>query len=299
MNQLGMVKQARQLDRSATREMETSKTIQKASKAIVRMAVIAGLEPLVPVAEAADACAVGIDHSGTIWWLWFMIVILVLMVVGLVVAGFKVWRMLEKDFSHCWNQVADSDDYEWQLKEQIDQFYTRTDNLDRQNEIYANEGSMALDYVTGVHFAVVELGGFVRHLHGLTEEQWNRLQVEERGNLVSCNVMGSARYLTLARQRVTYEAGNDTDERTVEPREEGDGEAMDADGIPDEEDDAEPTEVHQPAFDGRLMGLMDILKQQQELATRSYEVKQILMMQRTSLKILRFWTKQGWVVTVR
>ena len=134
-----MVKQARQLDRSATREMETSKTIQKASKAIVRMAVIAGLEPLVPVAEAADACAVGIDHSGTIWWLWFMIVILVLMVVGLVVAGFKVWRMLEKDFSHCWNQVADSDDYEWQLKEQIDQFYTRTDNLDRQNEIYANE----------------------------------------------------------------------------------------------------------------------------------------------------------------
>ena len=211
------------------------------------------------------------------------------MIIGLTVAGFKVWKSLEKDLTHCWNQAADGDDYAWQQKLRIDQLFTRTDNLDRQCESFANEASMALDYATGVHFAVVELGGFVRYLHGLTEEQWNRLQVEERGNVVSCNVMGSSRYLNLVRQRVRHETGVDTDERTDEPRDEEDGEAMDSDadaGEDSEEEDTEPTEVHQPAIDGRLTGLMDVLKQQQELATRAYEVKQILMIQRTSLKIL-------------
>ena len=58
----------------------------------------------------------------------------------------------ENDFSHCWHQAADADDYAWQQKLRIDQL------LDRQNEIYANEGSMALDDATAVHFAVVELG---------------------------------------------------------------------------------------------------------------------------------------------
>ena len=139
----------------------------------------------------------------------------------------------------------------------------------------------------------MELGGFVRCLRGLTEEQWKRLQIEERGNLASCNVMGSARYLNLVRQRVRHEAGQDTDERTHEPRDETDGEAMDADADvdaadddEDEEDDTEPTEIHQPAIDGRIIGLMDVVKQQQGLATRNYEARQILMMQHTSLKIL-------------
>ena len=81
MNQLGMVDGetgepvGQEEFEEATREMATSKSIQKVSKAIVRMAMIAGLESVVPVAEAAGTCSAGNDSAATIWWLWFMIVI--------------------------------------------------------------------------------------------------------------------------------------------------------------------------------------------------------------------------------
>ena len=136
MNQLGMVDAetaeavGQEEYEQAASEMTNLRTT--GHPAIVRMARIAGFEPLVPVAEAANTCAARVDNSGTIRWLWFMIVILVLMTIGLVVAGFKVWKMLEKDLSDCWHQAADADDYAWQLKQQIDQLFKRTENLDRQ-----------------------------------------------------------------------------------------------------------------------------------------------------------------------
>ena len=92
MNQLGMVDGetgepvGQEEFEEVTREMATSKSIQKVSKAIVRMAMIAGLESVVPVAEAAETCSAGNDSAATIWWLWFMIVILILMIIGLTAA---------------------------------------------------------------------------------------------------------------------------------------------------------------------------------------------------------------------
>ena len=53
-----------------------------------------------------------------------------------------------------------------------------------------------------------------------------------------------------------------------------------------ERDGAEPMEIQQPASDGRLTQLKDVLKQEQKLATRNHEVRQVLMIQRASLKIL-------------
>ena len=87
---------------------------------------------------------------------------------------------------------------------------------DRINET-SNELSMLHDYTTGLHYSLVEHGGFLRNGMGLSREQWSHLNVLERANLISSRRMGSVEYMRLVGQRVTpvFEA-DDTDGVEVE-----------------------------------------------------------------------------------
>ena len=136
------------------------------------------------------------------------------------------------------------------------------DALDTQLEVMSNESSMSLDYVVGIHYGLVQQGGFVKIFHGLSDDDWRRFQVEQRGNVLSCNVMGSRRYMQLVRQRGRHQE----DEDTHGPRRSTEAAAEQADPHEGEEsemdEDDDPVEEAPRAIDGRLMGLADMAKQQ-------------------------------------
>ena len=61
---------------------------------------------------------------------------------------------------------------------------------DKINEC-SNEVSMAHDYAFGLHYSIVEHGGFLRSGCGLSHQQWVRLTALERANLFSSRALGA------------------------------------------------------------------------------------------------------------
>ena len=64
----------------------------------------------------------------------------------------------------------------------------------------------------GLRYGLVERGGFVRSVDGVTDVQWRHMQATERGTFVAHNVMGSSACLQLVRQRAERFEGDDTDD---------------------------------------------------------------------------------------
>eukprot|EP00435_Cladocopium_sp_Y103_P028488 s2427_g7.t1 len=67
------------------------------------------------------------------------------------------------------------------------------------------------EYIVGLHYAVVEFGGFLRFLFGMEAQHFMSMTTQERANVVAHNAMGSGQYLNLLRQRAHVEAGENTD----------------------------------------------------------------------------------------
>ena len=65
----------------------------------------------------------------------------------------------------------------------------------------SNETNMVRDYASGLHYSIVENGGFLRNGLGLSHQQWVHLTTLERANLVSSRMMGSVEYMRTVRQR--------------------------------------------------------------------------------------------------
>ena len=79
----------------------------------------------------------------------------------------------------------------------------------------SNELSMTHDYMTGLHYSLVEHGGFLRNGLGLSHDQWIHLTTLERANMISSRTMGSVEFMRLVRQRmVPAETADQTDEAT-------------------------------------------------------------------------------------
>jgi hypothetical protein len=88
---------------------------------------------------------------------------------------------------------------------------------------------MVSDGTDSLHYAVVEMGGYVRH-SDLTAQQQQRshMYTQERGNLLAANVMGQQRYLQVIRQQSRgFAIGEDTDMRMEEGESEDDSNADD------------------------------------------------------------------------
>ena len=67
------------------------------------------------------------------------------------------------------------------------------------------------DYIMGLHYAVVEAGGFVRFPMGVEAPYLVSMGVQERGNLLAHSTMGAASYMELVRQRSRAAPGEATD----------------------------------------------------------------------------------------
>ena len=83
-----------------------------------------------------------------------------------------------------------------------------------KNEIQTvnNETSMDHDDASGLHYSIVENGGFLKDGFGLTHQQWVHLTTLERANMVAARVMGSVDYMRAIRQRYgTYGHADETD----------------------------------------------------------------------------------------
>ena len=65
----------------------------------------------------------------------------------------------------------------------------------------SNETGMAHDYASGLHYYIVESGGYLRNGLGLSNGQWIHVTTLERANLVASRTMGSVECMRLIRQR--------------------------------------------------------------------------------------------------
>ena len=117
----------------------------------------------------------------------------------------------EWDLYHCWNQVGDEDNYIAQQASRIDGLHNQFMMMDGRLTEASNEASMSHDYIVGLYYSVVELGGFLRFPFGVEPNQLISMGTQDRANLVAFNTMGSGQYLNLVRQRAFVEAGETTD----------------------------------------------------------------------------------------
>jgi hypothetical protein len=213
------------------------KTVKRVAKAIMRMALMWGLEPSLHVgAEAAGANEVCLEvqasgKSNGDWWLWLAMGLMLILWFGLAMVGYLAWRKVSTDLQHCWNQVGDEDGNISTQEKRIDDLISKVERMQTQIEQdYAmlsdrvestsNEVSMTHDYASGIHYSLVEHGGFLRNGCGLSQAQWVHLTTLERANLISARALGSVEYMRLIRQRFSPQgAADETDHVALEENE--------------------------------------------------------------------------------
>ena len=219
-------------------QSRSKEAVCKLVKFVKRMSLVLGVQGLESFgAEAADAetCKISDEGDNGWWMIWIFLLMLLVLWAGTAIAVYKVWKGLNTELQHCCTQLADQDGFAANLEKHI---YEQTMTLDAQDKVIkdlresfeetfahlsdrinetSNELSMLHDYTTGLHYSLVEHGGFLRNGMGLSREQWSHLNVLERANLISSRRMGSVEYMRLVGQRVTpvFEA-DDTDGVEVE-----------------------------------------------------------------------------------
>ena len=130
-----------------------------------------------------------------------ILLLLVLLWLAFAVTAYVAWRKISRDLAYCWNQVGDEDHYLAQQAHRIDMLSSRYSDLNDRITETSNELSMTHDYVSGLHFSVVEGGGLLQHGLGLTNDQWVHLNTLERANMQAFHSMSSGTYMQLIRQR--------------------------------------------------------------------------------------------------
>ena len=208
------------------------------AKNIARILVMMGLGPVpgnamevqaneqCSVAESMEAKPTG--HGNEMFWM-----VGILMVIVFTWAIF-FWRLIKwlkqvaEGHEHLCLQVAEMDAYAGRIRTDCDQVIRHSERL-RQNMIrLENQQEMVSDGTDALHYALVEMGGYVRH-SDLTAQQRSHMYMQERGNIVAANAMGQQRYLQVIRQQSHgFAIGEDTDMATNEEAEsEVDPDAMD------------------------------------------------------------------------
>eukprot|EP00435_Cladocopium_sp_Y103_P014748 s4198_g3.t1 len=152
-------------------------------------------------------------------------------------ALFMVWRRLraiEINTGHLELQVAQDDDRIGQHMVSIPQLQESMVHLREQTTEYSQHMEMLADSVDGIHFGLVQLGGFAQHRE-LTPAARRRMFEIERGNVVAMNAMGTSQYSSVVRQqsRGYARAGDDTDP-VVEEDDDEDMEGGESSGADDD-----------------------------------------------------------------
>ena len=140
-------------------------------------------------------------------------------------------KQLLHDLYHLSVQVAEADTVIGEHMQQVPAIQSRLDGLMLQvgdvsqrvamlsNQVIEtqNQLEMVSDRQDGLHFAIIEIGGFVRY-HDLTARERSSMFTQERGNMMALNTMGASQYLRAirAQSRAFVRGGEDTDPPTME-----------------------------------------------------------------------------------
>ena len=117
------------------------------------------------------------EHFG----MWLVIFILLVLWFLFAYMAWFAWRKMQEnlntyaqkldkaewDIHYCWTQVADEDNYIAQQAARIDGLHNQFMMLDGRLTEASNEASMSHDFMVGLHYSVVELGGFLRFPFGV------------------------------------------------------------------------------------------------------------------------------------
>ena len=115
--------------------------------------------------------------------------------------------------------------------------------------------SMVHDYASGLHYYIVESGGYLRNGLGLNNDQWIHLTTLERANLVASRTMGAVEYMRLVRQRGAAMGQADQTDPMAE-HETSESEM-------DDDMEVEPVIPITPATPQNLTGMVEFLKDEQ------------------------------------
>lgn len=173
-----------------------------------RMSLLMGFEPT--GVEAADLTCDAQAGAPSSPKRWLAEVAFIVMVIGLFIVLFIwLWKVATK-LEHAWIQAADLDLYAANVERKVDDHATLST---KRYEDLGNELSMMQDYQEGVHYGLVEQGGFVRNIMGLSMEERASMRTLESANLVAFNTMGAQNYLGMVRQRYRQLGAVDTTDR--------------------------------------------------------------------------------------
>ena len=125
--------------------------------------------------------------------------------------GCKRIRAIETDAGHLALQVANADTTIGEHMAAIPRLDSRIDSMGECiGETQQNMGMLS-DAVDGIHYGLVELGGFAQH-RSLTLSQRRHMFTVEQANRVAMSALGHSQYMSTIRQqsRGYVHAGEDT-----------------------------------------------------------------------------------------
>ena len=109
-----------------------------------------------------------------------------------------LWRLF-KWLRHIWGghenlclQVAELDAYAGGIRTDRDRLEIETEPMMQNMIELEQQQEMVSDGIDAIHYALVEMGGYVR-MSELSANQRRHMYTQERGSMVTANVMGQQR----------------------------------------------------------------------------------------------------------
>jgi len=191
--------------------------LSKLAKAVARIILVMGLEPTAGAeisGSDGEQCSMDASPNNASeddFWIFFWMLVLGLLWLGLLIAVVKFMQWTREEFrQHAW-QLADGDRAYGEQQSSINRTMEQVSALEGWVTGLEGQITMVSDYSESVHHGLVELGGFTR-VTDLTAEERRGLYATERANLVARNAMGSNYYLRGIRQQFHGSAtGDNTD----------------------------------------------------------------------------------------
>ena len=214
-----------------TSQRAGGRDLAQLAKMVARIIATMGLGPTGAMGQ--PTCMADSAPSTDKWWFKVGVMVLVLILVAFAIGCFVVRRYVKRllhDLYHLSVQVAEADTTIGEhmvavpqlrnevngLRLQLDDVSQRCAVLTTQLAQHETDMDAVSDRQDGLHYGLVELGGYVR-AHELTAAQRRHMFSQERGNLVARTTMGASQYLrTIRTQSRGYTHGEDTDP-PVEP----------------------------------------------------------------------------------
>ena len=168
-----------------------SRSLSKLTKTILRLSIMMGLEPTVAGGQEETCNDPGPTNSGENFWIGLCLFLMVFSWVALAVTAIWFWKRLNKRLIDNELQQAETDSFMGAQRDALNdmrrEMREHSNNFSRHLENYTTEVNMLEEYLDGLHFGLVEQGGFVRH-NQLSGDQRSQMLTQERANLVLHNM---------------------------------------------------------------------------------------------------------------